>query len=437
MGPESQSEKPADTNIKLAELKNNLVKSVVLKSMADPPLGGQYLELLRNSIEKFIRESGIPLSDKQEKEVLTDVFNYVASYGPIQPYLDDPTISEIMVNGYDQIFIERNGKLIETGLKYDNEYQLVAAINHIVHPLGRFVNYNNPTMDARLPDGSRVNVIIPPVSHKGPHITIRKFLKDKLTMDQIISLDSITKSMAKFIEACIISRLNILISGNTSSGKTTLLNIVSAYIPDNERIITIEDSAELNLKQRHVVSLEAKPPDTKGEGRVEIRELVKNSLRMRPDRILVGEVRSGEALDMLQAMNTGHDGSITTIHSNSPRDTISRLETMALMSGLEIPIYAIRKQIASAIQLIVHLSRLQDGTRKVTHITEVVGMEGDIVTLTDIFQFEQTGLDNKGNVQGQLMPTGLRPQFTPKLEAFGYKLDPEIFMRSLIRGSRF
>jgi pilus assembly protein CpaF len=289
------------------------------------------------------------------------------------------------------------------------------------------VDADNPTADARLPDGSRVNVVIPPVAVDGPHVTIRKFLQTKMTMDDLVAMDALTPYMAKFLEACVVTRLNILVTGNTSSGKTTVLNALSGFIPEKERIVTIEDAVELKLKQRHVIRLETKYPNVDGGGAVSVRDLVRNALRMRPDRIVVGEVRGGEAMDMLQAMNTGHTGSLTTLHANSPRDGTSRLETMCMMAGLEMPLLAIRKQIAAAINLIVHLSRLSDGSRKMTHITELSGMEGDVITLTDIFKFEQTGVTPEGRIIGQLRPTNMRPLFTPRLEAAGFKLGGEIF----------
>jgi pilus assembly protein CpaF len=341
--------------------------------------------------------------------------------------LTDPEINEIMVNGANTIFVERSGELLETDLKFEDDEHLMRIIGRIVSPLGRRVDSDNPTADARLPDGSRVNVVIPPVAVDGPHLTIRKFLQTKMNMDELVELQALTPYMAKFLEACVVTRLNILVTGNTSSGKTTILNVLSGYIPERERIVTIEDAVELKLKQRHVVRLETKLPGVDGAGQVTVRDLVRNALRMRPDRIVVGEVRGGEAMDMLQAMNTGHTGSLTTLHANSPRDATSRLETMAMMAGLDMPLVAVRKQIAAAINLIVHLARLSDGTRKMTHITEVAGMEGDVITLTDIFKFEQTGVSPQGKILGQLRPTGMRPLFTPRLEAAGYKLGGEIF----------
>jgi len=317
--------------------------------------------------------------------------------------------------------------LIETGIMFDDEDHLLRIINRMIHPLGRRVDTDHPTVDARLPDGSRVNAVAPPVAVDGHYLTIRKFLANKMTLEEIVGLNSLTPHMAEFLQACVAARLNILISGGTSSGKTTMLNILSGMIPGDERIVTIEDAVELQLKQRHVVRMETKPPNVDGYGAMTTRDLVRNALRMRPDRIVVGEVRGGEALDMLQAMNTGHSGSITTLHANTPRDAISRIETMAMMAGLEMPLIAIRKQIASALNLIVHQTRLQDGTRKTTQITEVAGMESDIVTLSDIFKFERTGIDPNGKILGEMRATGIRPMFTPQLEIVGYKLRGEIF----------
>ena len=368
-----------------------------------------------------------PLTKYEQTQILTEIENEIIGFGPIQPLLNDPDISEIMIYGPEQVYIERNGKLEDTKVKFADNDHLMSIINRILSPLGRRVDRDNMMADARLPDGSRVNIVIPPVSVDGPSITIRKFLESKLTIQQIIKLETLTDHMAEFLQACVAARLNILITGNTSSGKTTLLNILAGSIPDEERIITIEDAAELKMNQKYVVRMETRMPDIDGRGAVSTRDLVRNALRMRPDRIVVGEVRTGEALDMLQAMNTGHDGSITTLHANSPRDAVSRLETMAMMAGLEIPMMALRTQIAAAIDLIVHMERLSDGTRKITKITEVPRMEGDIVTLSDIFKFDQTGVASNGKVLGEMEATGLRPLFTPRLEATGIKLRSEIF----------
>jgi pilus assembly protein CpaF len=392
-----------------------------------PPLGERYEELLKELIFEAYQLSNGDLGE-QERSFLDEIFQYVSSYGPMEEYFEDPAVSEIMVNGPNQIFVEKNGKLILTDGKYDSELQLRMAINHIINPFGRYVNYKHPMVDAHLKDGSRINAIIPPVAQQGSCISIRRFLKDKLAIQDLIDKGSITQAMADFVQVCVKARLNVVVAGNTSSGKTTFLNILARAIPDDERIVTIEDSVELQMMQTHKVSLEARPPDYKGDGQVTIRDLVKNSLRMRPDRIIVGEIRGGETLDMLQAMNTGHDGSMTTVHANSPRDTLSRLETMTLMAGFELPVVAIRKQIAAAIDLIVYLTRFPDGTRKVTQISEVNGMESEVITLTDLFIFQQTGTDKDGKPVGNFRSTGLRPMFTPKLDAAGYKLDRSIFM---------
>jgi pilus assembly protein CpaF len=359
----------------------------------------------------------------------------MTGFGPIQPLLDDPDVSEVMVNGPKKVFVEKSGKVTKSGITFDDDDHVARIIDRIILPLGRRVDADTPTVDARLPDGSRVNAVIRPVSIDGPCITIRKFKKDKLTVQQLINYDSLTQHMADFIRACVVSHLNIVISGGTGSGKTTLLNVLSGFIPENERIITIEDAAELQLQQDHVLRLETKVPNIDGRGAVTIRDLVKNSLRMRPDRIVVGECRGGEALDMLQAMNTGHDGSLTTLHANTPRDALSRIETMVMMAGMDLPLKVVRQQISSAVDLIIQQTRLKDGSRKVTAITEVVGMEGDTVVLTDVFKFEQISVTTEGKIIGELKPTGIRPLFMPRLEAGGFKLSAEIFMPSMSASS--
>jgi pilus assembly protein CpaF len=375
--------------------------------------------------EVLTRMGNVPEAIRQQ--IAKEILNELVGYGPIQPLLDDPDVSEVMVNGPKKVYIEKKGKLQKTAITFENNDHVQRVIDRIVLPLGRHIDADSPTVDARLPDGSRVNAVVPPVSIDGASITIRKFRKDKLTPQQLIDFGSITASMVEFLRACIISRLNVIISGGTGSGKTTLLNVLSGFIPDNERIVTIEDAAELQLQQEHVLRMETKSPNVDGKGAVTIRDLVRNSLRMRPDRIVVGECRGGETLDMLQAMNTGHDGSLTTVHANNPRDTISRVETLVLMAGMDLPVKVIRQQISSAIDLIVQQSRLKDGSRKVTSITEVAGMEGDTIVLTEIFRFEQTGVSTDGKVIGSLKPTGIRPLFTPRLEASGFKLPPEVF----------
>jgi len=407
--------------------RQEILRVLIDKSERQPPVGERYEFLLRSLIEASIDERGIKLSSADRDTLVDELFSYVASYGPIEQYFYDPEISEIMVNGADQIYIEKNGEITLTDSLFDDNEHVRFVINHIINPMGRYVTGKHPLVDSRLPDGSRVNVVVPPVSTVGPCITIRKFLKDKLTVDELVALGSMTPQIAEFLSVCVESSLNIVVSGNTSSGKTTFLNNLAHSIPDRERIVTIEDSAELNLNQTHVVTLEAQPADYQGEGQVSIRDLVRNALRMRPDRIIVGEVRGGEALDMLQAMNTGHDGSLTTVHSNSPRDTIARIETMSLMSGLDMPLTALRKQIASALNLIVHLDRFPDGTRRLTHVSEVVGMEGDIITMTDLFLFRQTGLDQNRKIVGEFRATGLRPSFSQRLELSGRHLDHKLF----------
>jgi pilus assembly protein CpaF len=412
-----------------AEIKNQLLSIIYDSVEQEPPLGERYENLLRLVIQQSVEYLGLRLPKEQRDEVAASLFSYIASYGPIQQFMDDPQISEIMVNGPDQIYIEKNGQLIATDVKYDDNRHVRFAINHMLNPVGRFINTTHPTVDSRLPDGSRLNVVIPPVSQIGPCITIRKFLKDKLTIQQLIDLGSITEPMAEFLEICVKGRLNIVVAGNTSSGKTTLLNILASFIPNDERILVVEDAAELQLRQTHKIPLEAQVPNYRGEGAISIRDLVRNSLRMRPDRIVVGECRGGETIDMLQAMNTGHDGSMTTVHSNSPRDTIARLETTAMMAGLELPVIAIRRQIASAIDLIVYLNRMPDGTRKVTQVSEIVGMEENVVTMNDIYQFVQTGADENGKIKGYFKPTGLRPMFATQIEGLGLRFDARLFSR--------
>jgi len=409
------------------EDRNTILRIIYDKVEIEPPVGERYPILLRNIIQSAITDYGIKLTKTKQNEFEDGLYNYIASFGPIEEFFEDPAVSEIMVNGPDQIFIEKNGEISLTDAYYDNNMHVRFAINHIINPMGRYVNLKHPLIDSRLPDGSRVNAIIPPASPNWPSITIRRFLKDKLTLDQLIDLGSIDSRIAEFLAVCVSAKMNIVVAGNTSSGKTTFLNILAKSIPDGERIVTIEDSAELSLIQPHVVTLEAQPPDYQGEGAVTVRDLVKNSLRMRPDRIIVGEVRSGESIDMLQAMNTGHDGSMTTVHSNSPRDSIARLETMALMAGLEMPVSGIRKQIASALNLIVYLSRMPDGSRRLTHVSEVSGMEGEVVTMTDIFLFQQTGVDENNKIKGIFRATGLRPSFSQMLQTAGHKLDYKIF----------
>ncbi|HPH98345.1 MAG TPA: CpaF family protein [Anaerolineaceae bacterium] len=415
----------------IQKLKAHITSLVAREIEANPPPPAQRKEAISQLLQQAYVSTRVQLPTTLRDQLFHEIMDDLVGFGAIQPLLDDPDITEVMVNGAHRVYIERKGKLTKTNVSFDNDAQVMHLIERIILPLGRRVDVDSPTVDARLPDGSRVNAVIPPVALDGPTITIRKFQKGKLSVDQLIEFGSLTRHMAEFIRVCVISRLNIIISGGTGSGKTTLLNVLSGFIPSDERIVTIEDAAELRLQQEHVVRLETKPANVDGTGAVVIRDLVRNSLRMRPDRIVVGEVRGGEALDMLQAMNTGHDGSLTTLHANAPRDALARLETMCLMAGMDMPLRVIREQIASAVDLIVQQSRMKDGTRKVTAITEVAGMEGDTVVLTDIFKFEQTGVGQDGKVLGELKPTGIRPLFTPRLEAAGFKLGPEVFGASL------
>ncbi|MEN9562542.1 MAG: hypothetical protein RIR73_786 [Chloroflexota bacterium] len=411
-------------------LADNLLRALEMEGVE----ASQRPAFIQQNVGRIFETTQLKLPEDLKKDIFKQVLNDLLGFGPIQPLLDDPDISEIMVNGPKKIFVEKKGQLTKSDVTFDDDDHVVRIIDRIIMPLGRRVDFDSPTVDARLPDGSRVNAVVRPVAIDGPSITIRKFRKDKLKAEDLIAFGSLTKQMADFLEACVKARFNIVISGGTGSGKTTLLNVVSGFIPENERIVTIEDAAELQLQQDHVMRMETKPANADGLHAVTIRELVKNSLRMRPDRIVVGEVRGGEALDMLQAMNTGHDGSLTTVHSNSPRDAISRLETLVLMAGMDLPLKVVRQQISSAIDLIVQQTRLKDGKRKVTAITEVAGMEGDIVVLTDIFKFQQLGVTD-GQVLGELRPTGIRPNFTPRLDAAGFKLGAEIFMAKPIESS--
>ena len=358
--------------------------------------------------------------------MLEQITDEIIGLGPLEPLLRDESITEIMVNGPRQVYIERSGKLELTNVVFQNDDHVMRIIDRIIAPIGRRVDESSPMVDARLTDGSRVNAIIPPLSLVGPVITIRKFSASPFTVDDLIRFGTATADMFDFLRACVEARLNIFVSGGTGSGKTTTLNVLSSFIPNDERIVTIEDAAELQLRQEHVVTLESRPPNIEGKGAIPIRELVRNALRMRPDRIIVGECRSGEALDMLQAMNTGHDGSMSTGHANTPRDMLSRLETMVLMAGVDLPLRAIREQVASAVDLIVQQSRLKDGTRKIVNITEVQGMEGDVIVMQDVFVFEQTGVV-EGKIQGRLKPTGIRPKFVEKFEIMGINLPPGLF----------
>jgi len=410
------------------DLKNRVQNKLL--STLDPTMDVRQVAEVKKTIqelfEQILNEENIVLSRPERVRMFEQISAEILGFGPLQPYLEDETITEIMVNGAKNIYIERAGRLLREPVAFENNDHVMRIIERIVAPLGRRIDESSPYVDARLPDGSRVNAVIPPISLVGPVLTIRKFSKNPISVDQLIQFGSITPEAIQFLDACVKSRLNIIISGGTGSGKTTFLNVLSAFIPGDERIVTIENAAELQLRQEHVVTLESRPSNIEGRGEVTIRHLVINALRMRPDRIIVGEIRDEAALDMLQAMNTGHDGSMTTAHSNSPRDTLARLETMTLMAGMELPVRAIREQVSSAIDLVVHQARMRDGSRKITNITEVSGMEGEIITMTDIFIFEQAGFEN-GKVIGRLRPTGLRPKFMEKIEASGIHLSPSLF----------
>ena len=382
----------------------------------------------REELTRIIDAEQVPLSSEERTRLVQDVADDVLGYGPLQRLLDDPAVTEIMVNRMDQIYVERKGHLTLADSRFSSEEHLRKVIERIVSKVGRRIDESSPLVDARLEDGSRVNAVIPPLAVGGSSLTIRKFSKVPLTVRNLIDFGTLTPEMAELLNACVKAKLNIIVSGGTGTGKTTLLNVLSSFLPSDERIVTIEDAVELQIQQEHVVRLESRPPNTEGKGEVTIRELLRNSLRMRPDRIVVGEVRGGESLDMLQAMNTGHDGSLSTVHSNSPRDAVARLETLVLMAGMDLPLRAIREQIASAVNLIVQISRLRDGSRRITHVTEVQGMEGDIVTLQDAFVFDYSaGVDAQGRFLGRPVATGIRPRFIDRFEDLGIHVSPAVF----------
>ena len=417
------------------QLKNNVHKKIIdeLKDMVIDEENQDTLALkIEEMVIRILDVEGEHIPRLDRLRIAKEISDDSIAFGPITPLLNDPEITEVMVNGPDSVYIEKNGKITKTDVCFRDNNHVMHIIDKIVSPLGRRIDESMPMVDARLPDGSRVNAIIPPLALNGPTITIRKFFKDPLSVDDMVSLGTLTPQISDFLEACVKSKLNIFVSGGTGSGKTTTLNVLSSFIPNNERIVTIEDAAEIQLRQEHVITLESRPPNIEGKGSITIRDLVRNALRMRPDRIVIGEVRSGEALDMLQAMNTGHDGSLTTGHANSPRDMLARLETMVLMAGMELPIKAIREQISSAIDMIIHQSRMRDGSRKITHITEVQGMEGDVVVLQNIYVYNQTGADSEGMIRGKFMATGIRPKFLWRLEACGINLPCELFDPSIL-----
>ena len=395
------------------------------RQMSDAELKLRVMEMLEWALDQ---EQSVALSRTDRLTLLQEIADDVLGYGPIDPFLSDPEITEVMVNGPHSVWVEKHGRLTRTDTRFVDATHLERIIEKIVGQVGRRIDESNPMVDARLPDGSRVNAVIHPLAIGGPFLTIRKFAVDPFTIDDLIANDTLNEQVAGLLRRCVRGRLNIVVSGATCSGKTTFLNVLSNFIPEDERIVTVEDAAELQLSQIHVLTMESRPANIEGTGRVTIRDLVRNTLRMRPDRIIVGEVRGGESLDMLQAMNTGHDGSLTTVHSNSPRDTLARIETMVLMAGMDLPIRAIREQVASALDLIVHVHRLRDGTRRVTHVTEVVGMEGDIITLQDIMLFDYgMGVDENGKYVGYLKATGIRPAFSEHLEDYGIHLPAELF----------
>lgn len=411
-----------------SDLKNRIQQRLIaeLDPAMDVTNSSEVRVTIQEMFETMLLEEQIVLSRNEKKRLFEQIVAEILGYGPLEQFLNVEGVTEIMVNGPKHVYIERNGKIQRVNTTFEDDEHLMRIIERIVAPLGRRIDEGSPMVDARLPDGSRVNAIIPPISLIGPTLTIRIFAKIPLTVDNLIEFGTITREAIEFLKACVIAKVNVIISGGTGSGKTTTLNVLSGFIPDGERIVTIENAAELQLRQDHVVTLESRPPNIEGRGEVTIRDLVVNSLRMRPDRIIVGEVRRGEALDMLQAMNTGHEGSMTTLHANSPRDMLSRMETMVLMSGMDLPHRAVREQISSAIDLVIHQDRMRDGSRKITSISEIQGMEGDVITMSEIFRFEQTGFED-GKVIGRLRPSGLRPKFMYKLQEAGIMLPPSIF----------
>ncbi len=408
-------------------LKGKMQKRLMEKSEDESIDKGKIKESLTSILEDILKEEDTFVTRRQKEKIIADTIDEIIGYGPITPLIKDDAITEIMVNGHGNVYVERNGRIEKTSVVFKDDSHVLHIIEKIVSPLGRRIDESSPMVDARLPDGSRVNAVIHPLALDGPILTIRKFATEPYTIHDLIDFGTISPQVASFLKACVEARLNIIVSGGTGSGKTTTLNVLSCFIPEEERIVTIEDAAELQLHQEHLVRMETRPPNIEGKGQISVRDLVRNSLRMRPDRIVVGEVRTGEALDMLQAMNTGHDGSLTTGHSNSSRDMLTRLETMVLMAGLEIPLSAVREQIASAINLIVYQSRFKDGSRRITNVTEIQGMEGNVVTLQDIYAYKVAGKDDEGMIKGSLEFTGIRPKFINKIEDAGIRVQEEWF----------
>ncbi len=428
-GTTSTAQGPNDALTLMKERATNALFQRMGARLSDSSLSEAKLyALVRRELNRVVEEEKVPLTTAQRQRLMAEVEADVLGHGPLQGMLEDESITEIMVNGPDRIYVEQHGKLTLSPMRFSSETQLRGVIERIVSKVGRRIDESSPLVDARLPDGSRVNAVIPPLAYSGSTLTIRKFAKDPLKVADLVRFGSISPEMAELLQACVQARLNIIVSGGTGTGKTTLLNVLSSFIPNNERIITIEDAVELQLQQDHVVRLESRPPNIEGRGEIAIRDLVRNSLRMRPDRIVVGECRGGESLDMLQAMNTGHDGSLSTVHANSPRDSIARLETLVLMAGMDLPLRAIREQIASAVDVVVQLTRMKDGGRRVTHVTEVQGMEGDRVTLQDAFLFDYSAsMDDQGRYLGKPVSTGVRPKFTDRFDDLGIKVSPRVF----------